>query len=158
MLTGKVLGDAIRAALKKKGVTQKALAAHFDVQPPSVHGWLTTGTIGKEKLVELWRYFAPEIGPEHWGLDEFPAPGIAQGFDASNVTAALTRESAPTPYRIPEALEILEVALLRCSQNDRKELQKLFDLYLGDPVRYSSMRGHIQDLLLGEPAASSSAA
>ncbi len=58
MLTGKALGAAIDAARKKKGCTKKALAAHFGVKPPSVQDWVNRGTIDKEKLPELWRFFS----------------------------------------------------------------------------------------------------
>lgn len=68
MLTGPALGAAIEAARKKKAVTKKALADHFGVEPPSVQDWVNRGTIAKEKLPELWRYFADVVGPEHWGL------------------------------------------------------------------------------------------
>lgn len=74
MLTGPALGNAIRQALTKKGVTQKALAEHFGVKPPSVHGWLSTGAIAKDKLELLWSYFSDVAGPEHWGLEAFPGP------------------------------------------------------------------------------------
>ena len=64
MLTGPALGNAIRQALTKKGVTQKALAEHFGVKPPSVHGWLSTGAIAKDKLELLWSYFSDVAGPK----------------------------------------------------------------------------------------------
>jgi len=73
MLTGEQLGQAIRAAIKKKGVSQKAVATAFGVKPPSVQDWLNRGVIGKDKLPKLWDYFADVVGPEHWGLREWPA-------------------------------------------------------------------------------------
>lgn len=69
MLKGEQLGEAIRSAIKLKGVTQREVAMHFGVQPPSIHDWMKRGTISKEKLPELWRYFSDVVGPEHWGLD-----------------------------------------------------------------------------------------
>jgi len=68
MLTGEKLGAAIEEARKKKGVTKKALAAHFGVSPPSIQDWVKRGTIDKDKLVALWEYFSDKVGPEHWGL------------------------------------------------------------------------------------------
>ncbi|WP_124595913.1 hypothetical protein [Burkholderia stagnalis] len=68
MLTGKELGDALRIAIKKKAVTQKAVADHFGVKPPSVQDWINFGRIGKKHLNELVAYFADVVPPEHWGL------------------------------------------------------------------------------------------
>ena len=68
MYSGAELGAAIRSALEKKGVTQKALAEHFGVRQSSITGWLQRGTISKDKLPSLWSYFEDVVGPEHWGL------------------------------------------------------------------------------------------
>lgn len=72
MLTGEELGRAIRSAIRMKRVTQKAVAEHFGVKPPSIQDWLNRGVIGKEKLPELWRYFSDVAGPEHWGMESWP--------------------------------------------------------------------------------------
>ncbi|WP_295378429.1 XRE family transcriptional regulator [uncultured Pseudacidovorax sp.] len=80
MLTGKELGAAIRAAIERKGVTQREVADFFGVKPPSVSDWINKGTIGKDKLVKLWQYF-DEVGPEHWGMSSFPTPPKALDSD-----------------------------------------------------------------------------
>lgn len=67
MLTGKELGTAIREAIRLKGVTQKDVAIHFGITQPSVHDWVTKGTVGKDKLDALFTYFSNVVGPEHWG-------------------------------------------------------------------------------------------
>jgi transcriptional regulator with XRE-family HTH domain len=72
MLTGKELGFAIREAISLKGVTQRELARVFDVKPPSIQDWMNKGTVSKDKLPALWKYFDDVVGPEHWGLDTFP--------------------------------------------------------------------------------------
>ncbi|MBV7482498.1 LexA family transcriptional regulator [Bordetella sp. BOR01] len=89
MLTGEQLGQAIRAAIKKKGVTQKAVAAEFGVTPPSVQDWLNRGVIGKDKLPKLWRYFSDVVGPDHWGLREWPAAPLVDDPQAE-ASAGLT--------------------------------------------------------------------
>ncbi|GAB1578640.1 helix-turn-helix transcriptional regulator [Bordetella petrii] len=89
MLTGEQLGQAIRAAIKKKGVTQKAVAAEFGVKPPSVQDWIKRGVIAKDKLPKLWQYFADVVGPEHWGLREWPAAPLADDIQAEHA-AGLT--------------------------------------------------------------------
>lgn len=68
MLTGKELGQAIEAARLKKGVSKRAMAEHFNIAPPSVSGWISTGRIDKAKLADLFSYFSDVAGPEHWGL------------------------------------------------------------------------------------------
>jgi hypothetical protein len=71
MLTGENLGRALREAIELKGVTQKQVADHFGVKPPSVQDWLKRGVIAKDKLPALWAYFADVVGPEHWGLSSY---------------------------------------------------------------------------------------
>ncbi|MCL2310785.1 MAG: XRE family transcriptional regulator [Proteobacteria bacterium] len=68
MLTGKALGEAIREAIRRKGVSQVEVADHFGVKPPSVQDWLNRGVIAKEKLPELWSYFSDVCTPAYWGL------------------------------------------------------------------------------------------
>lgn len=77
MLKSKALGDAIKEAINLKiasgaARTKKEIASHFGIQPPSLHDWIKNGTIGKEKLPELWRYFSDVVGPNHWGLSVYP--------------------------------------------------------------------------------------
>lgn len=85
MLTGKELGAAIDAAIKKKidsgKIRTKAeVARHFDIKPPSLHDWIKRGTVSKERLPQIWRYFSDVVGPEHWGVKAFDWPsGLAEG-------------------------------------------------------------------------------
>lgn len=72
MLTGRELGEAIRSAIEKKGVTQREVASVFEVKPPSIQDWIKRGTVSKDKLPALWHYFEDVVGPEHWGLEAFP--------------------------------------------------------------------------------------
>lgn len=68
MLTGEELGKAIADAIRRKGVSKAAVAKHFGVKAPSVHDWVKSGRISKDKLPELWAFFSDVVGPEHWGL------------------------------------------------------------------------------------------
>lgn len=82
MLNGTDLGAAIKAAIEKKiacgaVASQAAIARHFNVKPPSIHDWIKKGSISKDKLPELWRYFSDVVGPEHWGLKAWPDMGSA---------------------------------------------------------------------------------
>ena len=72
MLTGKDLGSAIEKAIELKDVSKAEVARTFKVTPPSVQDWIKRGTIDKSKLPKLWKYFENVVGPEHWGLVEFP--------------------------------------------------------------------------------------
>lgn len=80
MLNGKELGKAIAKAIELKiasgAISSKAdVARHFNVKPPSIHGWIDKGVISKSRLPELWRYFSDVVGPEHWGLKAWPQTG-----------------------------------------------------------------------------------
>lgn len=80
MLNGTDLGAAIKAAIEMKiasgaAASQAAIARHFNVKPPSIHDWIKKGSISKDKLPELWRYFSDVVGPEHWGLKSWPDMG-----------------------------------------------------------------------------------
>lgn len=75
MLKGKELGIAIREAIRLKiesgAVRSKAeIARHFDIKPPSIHDWIKKGSISKDKLPELWRYFSDVVDMEHWGIEK----------------------------------------------------------------------------------------
>ncbi|WP_147432274.1 hypothetical protein [Pararobbsia silviterrae] len=72
MLTGPELGAAIRAAIKKKGLLQREVAATFGVAVPSVQDWMKYGRIDKKHLPRLFSLFADVVGPEHWGLEPGP--------------------------------------------------------------------------------------
>lgn len=79
MLNGKELGDAIRRAIQLKMDAgelshKKDVAEHFGVKPPSIHDWIKKGSISKDKLPELFRYFSSVAGPEHWGLKDSEWP------------------------------------------------------------------------------------
>ncbi len=82
MLNGTDLGAAIKAAIDLKIASgavpsQAAIARHFNVKPPSIHDWIKKGSISKDKLPELWRYFSDVVGPDHWGLKAWPDMGSA---------------------------------------------------------------------------------
>lgn len=86
MLTGKELGEAIRSAIEEKGETPASMARHFKIKAPSVHGWITTGRIGKARLFQLIELCSDVVGPEHWGL-----PAAASGPGS---TPALSTDEA----------------------------------------------------------------
>lgn len=85
MLTGQDLGNAIKAALKKKGMRQKDLADHFGIKAPSVSDWLKYGRVSKEKIPALIQYFSDVVDLEYWGFTQewinlFSASRPAEGY------------------------------------------------------------------------------
>lgn len=70
MLTKKPLGDAIRLAIKAKGVQINEVARDFGVKPPSVQGWIKHGRIDKQRIDKLIAYFADVVPLSHWGIEE----------------------------------------------------------------------------------------
>lgn len=97
MLNGTDLGAAIKAAIEKKiasgaAPSQAAIARHFNVRPPSIHDWIKKGSISKDKLPELWRYFSDVVGPEHWGLKAWPEMGPHSSTEPAT-------QQRPWPFR-----------------------------------------------------------
>jgi len=93
MYTGKQLGEAIRIAIDRKlaqGVRKKDIAAHFQIKEPSIADWIKKGSIDKEKLPRLWRYFADVAGLEHWGFTatDFECFGLSRQPRAADGGAA----------------------------------------------------------------------
>ncbi|NYT38899.1 hypothetical protein ERD78_18720 [Allopusillimonas soli] len=88
MLKGKDFGKAIEQAIRLKiesggARSQAEIARHFGVKPPSVSDWIKKGAIAKERLPELWRYFADVVGADHWGMSDEEWPyGLKQHGDS----------------------------------------------------------------------------
>lgn len=62
------LGQKLAEAIKRKGVTQAAVAKHFSVKPPTVSGdWIKRGTIDKRHYPGLVEYFGL---PYEWWFGE----------------------------------------------------------------------------------------
>jgi hypothetical protein len=104
MLNGEKLGQAIAKAISLKKASgaisrEVEVARHFKVKQPSLADWKKRGTISKDKLPELWRYFSDVVGPEHWGLKEWSTdsgpPAMAdarnRAWEAYERTDAATR-------------------------------------------------------------------
>jgi len=97
MLTGKELGAAIEAARIKKRVTKKAMALRFGVSPPSIQDWVKRGTIDKSRLPDLWNYFSPDVGPEHWGLKALPGGALPQSAAKGNGKSSSAANNVAKP-------------------------------------------------------------
>ena len=84
MLKGKEFGAAIDSAIKRKlesgAIEARAdVARHFGIKPPSIVDWVKKGSISKDKLPELWRYFSDVAGPDHSPIATF-LPVRTTGF------------------------------------------------------------------------------
>lgn len=108
MLSGKELGLAIERAINKKLAlgtvrTKAEIARHFEIKPPSIHDWIKKGSISKDKLPELWKYFSDVVGPEHWGLEDFPSQETmksTKNFNAESERVSDAYQSATEERRI----------------------------------------------------------
>lgn len=98
MHNGEKLGRAIAEAIERKGVSKKDVAVHFEVKPPSIQDWVNRGTISKDKLPKLWSYFADVVGPEHWGLPEFPPGALSEGAAYGENVITVLDASPPPGY------------------------------------------------------------
>lgn len=104
MLTGKPLGQAIGSAISKKiasgAISGKAdIARHFEIKTPSIYDWIKKGSISKDKLPELWRYFSDVVGPEHWGLESWPAGKIDAGeINSASINEVYKIQESPAHY------------------------------------------------------------
>lgn len=72
MLTGQALGAAIEKALAAKGLSKTDAARRYGVRNASVTGWIKTGRIATDKLLDIMDFCSDVLGPEHWGLDRWP--------------------------------------------------------------------------------------
>lgn len=132
MLTGIELGKAIRRAVELKIATravrsQAAIAQHFEVKPPSLSDWMKKGSIAKDKLPELWRYFSDVAGPEHWGMSAADWP-----FDCAKPVASadVPAPSPPIPAAWPfKRIKQDEIAAL--DDDDLKHLEGAMAYVLG---------------------------
>ncbi|MBI5255405.1 MAG: helix-turn-helix transcriptional regulator [Burkholderiales bacterium] len=91
MLTGKDLGQALKGAMERKGVTQAEVASEFGIQQPSVSEWIKFGRIAKKHIPHLVQYFSDKVGPEHWGLPaswSVPAAADLSSFFAKQPSPA----------------------------------------------------------------------
>jgi transcriptional regulator with XRE-family HTH domain len=132
MLTGTELGKAIAGAIKRKGITQKALAQAFKVSPPSIQDWLKRGTIKKERLPDLWAYFADVCGPEYWGLSAFPFEPVQGPLPAGSPGVEASRslpQAIPAPFRVAETSTELDTKSLE-SNSQIASLWSMLDAFL----------------------------
>ena len=89
MLTGPMLGQAMREAMTLKKVRQRHVAEEFGVTQSSVSEWLKFGRIDKKHIPHLVDYFADVVSFEHWGLpaswDGRPAGYSQEAMDIAEI-------------------------------------------------------------------------
>ncbi|WP_174941259.1 hypothetical protein [Burkholderia lata] len=162
MLTGKELGDALRAAIEKKAVTKKAVADHFGVKPPSVQDWMNFGRIGKKHLNELVSYFSDVVGPEHWGIEPIDflfsdSDGRLTVAQLKDIAGASTDDSSVSPGAKLSVNEMSEriasqiVALTRAGLLDERGLALIERemrrcVAAADPTTENDATGKLSDL------------
>ena len=104
MLKGKELGSAIRQALADNGKTAADAARYFNVKPPSVSGWLSTGRISKENFDRL-RVWLSKTPDAYWGAGSAP---VAQ----AGVSQAKASDAWPfSPDLLPAQQKLMQEAI-----------------------------------------------
>jgi len=142
MLKGKELGDAIRAAMKLKRVTQKQVAEEFKIKQPSVSEWLRFGRVDKGHISHLIAYFSDVAPMTHWGLGEVEGES---GVAAPTHRAQTAQEPAGA-YRVGPSREDLE--LLR----DWHDLDPLAEEELRRQVRAAAEKSrYLKEFYLSNP-------
>ncbi len=117
MLKGKELGAAIKQALIDNGRTAADAARHFNIKPPSVSGWISTGRISKENFDRL-RAWLDKTPDAHWGAHTQPVSARALHesradkylhFDLLDVEASCGPGAIATDHQeVVERLDVLE--------------------------------------------------
>ncbi len=108
MFSGPRLGEALTQAMRAKGVTQACLAKEFGVTQPSVSDWIKHGRIHKKHVLRLVQFFAPDFGPDHWGLEESAVDLLATSPEARRlllIFQALPSEGRAAVLAVAEALQ-----------------------------------------------------
>lgn len=94
MYSGEQLGDAIKEAIKLKGVKQSEMADYFGVRAPAVSGWIKTGKISRDNTQKLLDYFADVVPPSHFGIDSLVLNQNHTG-SGNNIGAQINNHYAP---------------------------------------------------------------
>lgn len=82
MLSGEKLGNALREAMRLKGVGATAVARHFNIKPPSVYDWMERGCIDKKHLGRLIQFFVDVVPPSHWGVEALEMQTLSSAWVA----------------------------------------------------------------------------
>lgn len=111
MLNGKNFGQAIDTAIRLKLANGSAkskadIARHFGIKPPSLADWVKKGSVAKDKLPELWRYFADVAGPAHWGLSSGEWPSELSETRSDECTSTTETKAIPTAKVTKRDLQI----------------------------------------------------
>jgi len=157
MLTGKKLGVAIAVAIDRKLAMGKArskveIARHFGIQPPSLHGWINKGSISKDKLPELWRYFSDVVGMQHWGLsmDEFASLSHADVAPCASVPVPGFVDAVvetPEPQTLTTLLDALAARIAQADPSVRDAIGRLVLRYIDSPETGARIVRAIEELL-----------
>jgi hypothetical protein len=131
MLEGKELGEALAAAMQKKGVGPTEVAAVFGVKPPSVSDWKARGCVSKRHLPGLIQYFSDVVGLSHWGLS--PQDSAFVNTTSSHVVRD-GEPDWPAPHgKIKQALNVLAGALSEIDMAGRERMAPLFESFARSP-------------------------
>ncbi len=133
MLKGKELGDAIRAALQQNGKTPAEAARYFNVKPPSVSGWMSTGRISKGNFNKLMHWL-DKTPIEHWGLNDHHRPSNSAWTAEEPIRAyAAQTPSTATPIPLSQAVARIAEHLTSLGDYDVETAKLLLSTLAQDP-------------------------
>lgn len=126
MLHGKELGRAIELAIQLKLESGKAgskieIARAFGVKPPSLHTWIKSGSIGKQRLPKLWAYFSDVVGLDHWGFTPEAIAFLRNSADNTKIK----EEVVTWPFALSKAEDVM-----RLSPEELERLDSMIAGYL----------------------------
>lgn len=104
---GNAIGKAIQLMLESGHAKSKAeIARHFAMKPPSLADWVKKGSVSKDKIPDLYRYFSPVADCFHWGMtpDEWPA-GLSAAPPRAGATHLLAHTKPGPGYVLNAATE-----------------------------------------------------
>ncbi|WP_051481571.1 helix-turn-helix domain-containing protein [Paraburkholderia nodosa] len=142
MLTGKELGDAIAAAIKKKGVTKKAFADAMGVKPASVQDWVKFGRVAKTRIEPMIHYFSDVADLEYWGFDLIFTERVSDPWGGTKENSLrINPEVNPGSADVSGGLKSERNKL----EEFISELREAFESGQLSPKRLSLMRDLLQD-------------
>lgn len=123
--------DKLLAFAHGKGISQTQLAEKLGVTPQHITNWKRRGM------------------PAEWHMKAADAVGANLLYLLA--TSPVTHHGGEgSEISLRAALNVVDQAAQRMTPRARAELQKVFDLYLTDPRRYSGLMDSIEELLSGE--------
>ena len=70
---GKAIAEAVEMVIDGEEFRTKAdVARALGIEPPSLHNWMRTGRVSRDRKDQIIRVFSGVTTPQHWGLEDWP--------------------------------------------------------------------------------------